>query len=40
MQCPYIIQEYECDECLYCQIRPCQKGGLDNWNILERIDVN
>lgn len=36
-KCPYISRYYECDDCRYCKTEPYKKGGLDNWNMLDRI---
>lgn len=38
MKCPY-VNDYECDNCMYCKIEPYKKGGLDNWNMLEGVEV-
>lgn len=35
MKCPY-VQDYTCDNCRYCKTEPSKKGGLDNWNMLEK----
>lgn len=38
MKCPY-VKNYECDDCRYCKTEPHKKGGLDNWNMLEDVDI-
>ena len=36
MLCPYVVVDYECDDCQYCKIQPHKRGGLENWNMLEK----
>lgn len=38
MKCPY-VSDYICDDCRYCKTEPYKKGGLDNWNMLEKTKV-
>ena len=35
MKCPY-VQDYTCDNCRYCKTEPSKKGGVENWNMLEK----
>ena len=38
MKCPY-VKDYTCDDCRYCKTEPYKKGGLDNWNMLEKSRI-
>ena len=40
MLCPYVVGDYECDNCRYCKTKPHKRGGLENWNMLENVEVD